>query len=304
MTIPQPTWLDRAAYPFTSRALRLPEGTLYYVDEGAGEPVVLVHGTPTWSFEYRHLIAALRPRHRVIALDHLGFGLSERPADADYRPEGHARRFAAFVDALGLDRFSLVTHDFGGPIALPFAAARPERVARLVLFNTWIWPFDDDPKMQRRARLVQGALGRFLYRAFNASLRLIMPSAYGDRRKLTPAIHAQYLAPFRDRDARVRVLHALARALLGSRDHYAALHQRRAVLDAIPTRVIWGLADSAFGPADLERMRRALPSADVHALPGVGHWPHEEAPEEVARLLAEHLARPTPAPRLRQAAAP
>lgn len=302
MTFSQPTWLDRAAYPFTSRALRLPEGTLHYVDEGAGEPVVLVHGTPTWSFEYRHLIAALRPRHRVIALDHLGFGLSERPAEADYRPEGHARRFAAFVDALGLDRFSLVTHDFGGPIALPFAAARPERVARLVLFNTWIWPFDDDPKMQRRARLVQGALGRFLYRYFNASLRLIMPSAYGDRRKLTPAIHAHYLAPFRDRDARVRVLHALARALLGSRDHYAALHQRRAVLDAIPTRVIWGLADSAFGPADLERMRRALPSADVHALPGVGHWPHEEAPEEVARLLAEHLARP--APRLRQAAAP
>lgn len=284
-----PAWLDRRAFPFTSRTLALPEGRLHYVDEGEGEAVVLVHGTPTWSFEYRRLIAALRPRHRVLALDHLGFGLSERPPGADYRPEAHARRFAGFVDALGLSRFSLVTHDFGGPIALPFAAAQPERVRRLVLFNTWIWPFDDDPVMLKRARLAGGAFGRFLYRWFNASLRLLMPSAFGDRRKLTPELHAQYLAVFRDRDARVRVLHALARALLGSRDHYAALFERRATLDAIPTRVIWGLADHAFSPRDLERLRQALPSADVHTLPGVGHWPHEEAPEQVAELVEDHL---------------
>lgn len=289
--VPPPAWLDTAAYPFTSRAVALADGTLHYVDEGAGEVVVLVHGTPTWSFEYRHLIAALRPRYRVIALDHLGFGLSERPRGADYRPEGHARRFAEFVEALGLGRFSLVTHDFGGPIALPFAAEHPERVASLVLFNTWMWPFDDDPQMTWRARVAGGAFGRLLYRWFNASLRLIMPSAYGERRRLTRAIHGQYLAPFRDRDARVRVLHALARALLGSREHYAALYERRAALAAIPTAVIWGLADSAFQPPCLERLRRALPAAEVHALAGVGHWPHEEAPEHAATLVGAHLAR-------------
>ena len=80
------SWVDREAYPFRSRWLALPEGRLHYVDEGTGgeahDPIVLVHGTPTWSFEYRHLIAGLRPSRRVIALDHLGFGLSERPADA------------------------------------------------------------------------------------------------------------------------------------------------------------------------------------------------------------------------------
>jgi haloalkane dehalogenase len=289
----QPAWLDRNAYPFAARSLALPEGRLHYVDEGpadAADVLVLVHGTPTWSFEYRHLIHALRPRHRVIALDHLGFGLSERPPAADYRPEAHARRFAAFITALGLPRFTLVTHDFGGPIALPFAAAHPERLAGLVLFNTWLAPFTD-PTMLRRARWVAGRLGRFLYRSLNASLRLIMPSAYARRRRLTPAIHAQYLAPFRDRDARDYVLHTLARALLDSREHYAALHARRDVLARLPTTILWGLADSAFGPAYLERLREALPAADVHALADAGHWPHEEAPDQVAALVAAHLAR-------------
>ena len=288
-----PAWLDRAAFPFAARSLALPDGRIHYIDEGpegADSLLVLVHGTPTWSFEYRHLIRALRPRHRVIALDHLGFGLSDRPAAADYRPEAHARRFAEFVEALGLPRFTLVTHDFGGPIALPFAAAHPDRVAGLVLFNTWLAPFTD-PLMLRRARLVAGAFGRFLYRYCNASLRLIMPSAYARRRRLTPAIHGQYLAPFTDRDARVHVLHTLARALLGSHEHYAALPARRHVLARLPTTVIWGLADSAFGPAYLERLRESLPAAHIHALADVGHWPHEEAPDEVLAHLEAHLAR-------------
>ena len=78
-------WVDRDAYPFRSRWLELPEGKLHYIDEGEGELVLFVHGTPTWSFEYRHLVRALSSGHRCIAVDHLGFGLSDRPANAAYR---------------------------------------------------------------------------------------------------------------------------------------------------------------------------------------------------------------------------
>src|SRR5688572_12615386 len=82
-----PAWLDRAAYPFASRWCDLPGGErLHYVDEGAGETLLFAHGTPTWSFEWRHLIRALAPTHRCVAPDHLGFGLSDRPADAAYTP--------------------------------------------------------------------------------------------------------------------------------------------------------------------------------------------------------------------------
>jgi haloalkane dehalogenase len=288
-----PRWLDRDAYPFVSRFVDLPEGRMHYLDEGppGAEVILFVHGTPTWSFEWRHLVRPLSATHRCVAPDLLGFGLSERPAGAAYTPEAHAARLAAFVDALGLDRFTLVVHDFGGPIALPLALDRPGRVTRLVALNSWMWPFDDE-RMRRRARQASGRLGRFLYRRLNASLRLLMPSVYGDRRKLTGAIHRQYLAPFPDAVGRERVLFALARALLGSEAFYADLWRRREALAALPALVVWGLADDAFPPAYLERWRQALPDARVVALDGVGHWPHEEAPEAVLAAVRGLLAAP------------
>jgi haloalkane dehalogenase len=281
-------WVDRDAYPFRSRWLELPEGKLHYIDEGDerdGDPILFVHGTPTWSFEYRHLVRDLGGARRCIAVDHLGFGLSDRPANATYTPEAHARRLRAFVEALGLRRFALVVHDFGGPIALPLALEDPSRVTRLVVLNSWMWSFADDPEMAKRARLASGALGRFLYRRLNASLRLIAPSAYGDRRKLTKAIHRQYLAPFPDADGRERVLWALARALLGSSAFYEELWQQRRRLAGVPTLIVWGMKDTAFRAHLLARWRRAVPHAEVVEIPDVGHWPHEESPDAVIAAL-------------------
>jgi haloalkane dehalogenase len=280
-------WLDRGEYPFASHMVRLRDGSMHYADEGSGPPVVLSHGTPTWSFEYRHVIRVLARTHRVIAPDHLGFGLSERPPDADYSPEAHGERFREFVDQLGLGSFALVVHDYGGPIALPLAL--DGRVSRLVLMNTWMWSFDDDPEMRKRGRLVAGAFGRFLYRNLNASLRMLMPSAYGDRRRLTPRIHRQYLEVFRNPADRVRVLWPLARGLLGSRRYYDELFRRGTSLRNIPTLIVWGMKDSAFRPHQLDRWVKLLPMAQVARIPDAGHWPHEEAPSEVAEAIERFL---------------
>src|SRR5690606_18391048 len=105
---------------------------------------------------------------------------------------------------------------------------------------------EDDPSMKRAARLAGSGLARLLYRWANASLRLIMPGAYGDRSRLTPAIHAQYLAAFRDADSRERVLFALARSLMGSSRYYKTLWERRRRLAEVPVTIIWGMRDSAF----------------------------------------------------------
>jgi haloalkane dehalogenase len=284
-----PAWLDREAYPFTLRSLTVPHGRLAYVDEGAGEPLLFVHGTPTWSFEYRHLIRDLSTDYRCIAVDNLGFGLSDRPAGFDYSPTSHAAVLAAFVDRLGLDRFTLVTHDYGVPFALPLALDRPGRVRRLVLLNSWMWRLADDPHFRRGARLAGGTLGRFLYRRLNFSLRVLLPHAYGDRRALTPAIHRQYLAPFPDADSRGRVLWPLARALLASGDHFDSLWQRRDRLATVPTLLLWGMKDRALPPRLLPRWRQALPTAEVIELPDAGHWPHEEAPQAVLTHLRRFL---------------
>jgi haloalkane dehalogenase len=163
-------------------------------------------------------------------------------------------------------------------------------VTRLVILNSWMWPFDDDKEMANRARLVQGALGRWMYRNLNASLRMLMPSAYAQRSRLTKAIHRQYLEPFANPDDRVLVLWPLARALLASSAFYRDLYSRIGALRSIPTSIIWGLRDTAFRPHQLARWQRELPEAAVLTLDAAGHWPHEEAPSEVAEAVAEFLA--------------
>ena len=281
-----PGWLDRAGWPYAPRFVALPEGRLHYVDEGSGDTVVLVHGTPTWSYEWRHVIAALGNAHRIVAIDHLGFGLSERPTGVGYAPEDHARRFRAAMSHLApADPITLVVHDFGGPIALDWALDHADRLARVVVVNSWMWSFDDDPAMRRKAAMIRGTVGRWLYRRLNASLRLIMPSAYGDRRRLTPAIHEQYLRVFPDPDSREQVLFALATSLLGSSAFFDRLWQRRDQLDGVPVHLLWGMRDSAFPPSVLGRWQQALPGAHTTRIEAAGHWPHEEEPEAFVRAL-------------------
>jgi len=286
-----PTWVDREAFPFRSRFLEVAPGRrVHYVDEGEGDVVLFVHGTPTWSFEWRHCIRALSRTHRCIAMDNLGFGLSDRPRDFDYAPESHARVLRVFVDRLALTDVTLVVHDYGGPIGLPLVLERPTVVRRVVLLNTWMWSFEEDPAMVRKARMGGGSVGRLLYRYANFSIRVLMPYAYADRTKLTPRIHAQYLAPFRETESRERVLWPLARAILGSSRYYDSLWRMRDRLLDVPTLVIWGMEDPAFQPGLLDRWRHALRSATIVELP-VGHWPQEEAADQVTRAMQDFLAR-------------
>ena len=281
------------------RYVTLRHGRMHYLDEGAGPVLLFVHGTPTNSYEFRHLIKRFSATHRCVAPDHLGFGKSDRPADFSYTPEAHAAALREFVDKLGLTRFTLVVHDFGGPIGLPLAMTEglsgPDRaipsrmVDRVVIMNSWAWPLNDDPKMAKAAAFAAGGVGRFLYRYANASLRVIMPAAYGDRRKLTKDIHRQYLDVFRDRHARVLVLHALAKALLASRAHYQSLLDRLGALRSLPVLIVWGMKDSAFQPYHLERWQSLLPEARVVPIDSAGHWPHEEEPARVIEAIERFL---------------
>jgi pimeloyl-ACP methyl ester carboxylesterase len=284
-----PAWLDREAYPFTNHWAELSGGRrMHYADEGQGHTVLFVHGTPTWSFEWRHLIRGLAATHRCVAPDLLGFGLSDRPRDFAYTPEAHADALAEFVDRLALRDVTLIVHDYGGPVALPLALDGTGRVRRIVLLNTWMWSFAGDADMERKGRIAGGRLGRLLYRHLNFSLRVLMPHAYGDRRKLTPAVHRQYLAPFPDAWSRGTVLWRLARAILGSGTYYDSLWERRERLRELPALVVWGTRDPAFAPRWLARWRATLPAARVVEL-DAGHWPQEEAPDETLAALREFL---------------
>jgi haloalkane dehalogenase len=281
--------LDRTVYPFADHWAEVGPGRMHFVDEGSGETVLFVHGTPTWSFEWRHVIRALAPAYRCVAPDLIGFGLSDRPRDFAYTPEAHAAVLAEFVDRTITGPFTLVVHDFGGPIALPLALRDSGGVRRLVVINSWMWSFAGDREMEQKGRVAGGAAGRFLYRWLNMSLRVLTPYAYGDRRKLTPAIHRQYLERFPDRWSRGAVLWPLARAILGSGEYYDSLWRERQKLRDRPALVLWGLRDKAFPPRMLGQWREALPQARVVELAASGHWPHEEEPDLVIEELRRFL---------------
>jgi haloalkane dehalogenase len=166
-----------------------------------------------------------------------------------------------------------------------------KQVTRLVVLNTWMWSFAGDAGVKRAAAIVGGPFGRFLYRRANFSIRVIMPAAFADRKKLTREMHAQYMSPFSDAWSREAVLWTLARSLLGSSPHYEGLWRRRNALADIPSLIVWGMKDPAFRPHHLSRWRDVLPSAEVLELP-VGHWPQEEMPEAVAAAVARFMHRP------------
>lgn len=283
-----PAWLDRSMYPFASRWFDSRDGRMHYVDEGVGSPVVFVHGTPTWSFLYRHLVTQLATHHRVIAVDHLGFGLSDKPRDAAYEPRDHARRLLALLDELDLSGATLVVHDFGGPIGLSAAMERLDRIDRLVLFNTWMWSVDGDPAIARGAKIAGSWFGRLLYRHLNFPVKVLMPQAMGDRGVLTPHVHAHYLAPLGTPDERMGAW-ACARALLQSGPWFDELWAARDRLAGKPMQLLWGMRDPTFGPAYLERWKQAFPRADVHTFPTSGHFVPEEVPNTVVPVLRRFI---------------
>ncbi|MCX4247510.1 alpha/beta fold hydrolase [Paraliomyxa miuraensis] len=280
----RPAWLSPTLYPFAPRTHVTDEGRMSYLDEGEGRPILFVHGTPSWSFEWRHAIASLRSSHRCIAPDHLGFGLSDKPRNAAYAPADHARRLRALVQALDLRDLTLVVHDFGGPIGLSLALEEPERIASVVVLNSWMWAHADRPAIRRMSSLVASPLGRFLYLWLNASPRWIVPMAFGDRSRLDRQTHQHYLRPFGRRHERLGPW-TLGCELAGSDPWYASLWARREVLSRRPLTFAWGMKDPAFGPDYLARWREAFPNARTVEIPGAGHFPQEEAPDLITDAI-------------------
>lgn len=284
----QSDWLDRTEYPFESRFLQLDAGRLHYIDEGQGAPIVFVHGTPTWSFLYRHLIRDLSRDYRCIAPDNLGFGLSDKPAGADYSFAAHSRNLAALIDHLGLREITLVVHDLGGPIGLGYALDHPEQISRLVISNTTLWPMVGEFAVPPVGKLFGTAIGRFLYLRLNVSPRALLPMVYADRTKLTPAIHQHYIAPFPQPDDR-HAMFSFAREISSGAPSLAALWERRASIADIPALLIWGMKDVAFGPRYLARWQSFLPNARSLSLPNVGHFAQEEAPAEMIAAMRSFM---------------
>lgn len=285
----------RALYPFTSHRCDLGGVTLHYLDEGPRDApvIVMLHGNPTWSFYWRTLIPELSRTHRVIAPDHVGCGLSDKPQVYPYTLEQHIRNLEALLTHLAVRDVTLMVHDWGGGIGVGYATRHPDNVARLVCFNTaaffepvLYWPI-------RWARLP--GLGDVLLRGFNAFALAALVAGTSQRQRFTLEVRAGYLAPYRTWHDRIAILRFVQDIPLEpghpTRKTIDDIEARLPLLRDKPLLILWGADDPVFTvDTFLAGWRQRFPEAEVHVLEGAGHYVVEDAHERILPLVLKFLA--------------
>ena len=276
-------------YPFHPQYFSINGHPLHYIDEGQGNTLLFVHGTPSWSFDFRNVIKALSPRFRCIAIDHIGFGLSDKPEHYDYSTANHSKTLAAFVEEKQLDNITLVVHDFGGPIGLNVAMQMPDKIKNLVVLNSWLWSSETDAAFIKLRKVLNNPLLPFLYRYLNFSPRFVLPQSFGDH-KLPSQLLKQYTRPFANRTQRNGAL-AFARSLLNDQAWFESLWNNRASIANKPTLFVWGMKDPVISPAYLDKFVSGFPHSTVVKLETSGHFPQEEQPEAVVEAMRAFLGK-------------
>ncbi|HEY6563553.1 MAG TPA: alpha/beta fold hydrolase [Pirellulaceae bacterium] len=256
--------------------------------------MVFVHGNPTWLFHWRRLLARFRHTHRVIAVDHLGSGLSDRPRGYLYSLADHSRNLAHFLDGLGLSSVTLVAQDWGGAIGLHCGLMeRPGTLERVVLFNTGAFPPSRVPK--RIAICTWPWLGPFLIQGCNAFPQAALRMALVRPQRLSPTERDGILAPYRSWRAREGILGFLRDIPRSMRHptwrHLEHLEANLTKLRNCPIACIWGMRDWCFDEPCLERLHAHLPHAEVTRVEEAGHWVVEDAPDVCERALEDFLRR-------------
>ena len=290
----------RSLYPWESHHVDVGRGVrMHYLDEGAGEPLVMLHGNPTWSFYWRHLVAGLSSSYRTIVPDHVGCGLSDKPGDDQY--EYVLRRrvedLELLLESLGItDNITLVLHDWGGMIGLAFATLHPERVKRLVILNTAGFGLPEGRRLPWQIAMV-----RYLpmfpvpvrgLNAFSRGANRLCSTRPGG---LSPLARRAYLAPYDSWAHRIAVQRFVEDIPLRPGDRSFALVERVArelgQFAKVPLLVCWGRRDFVFDDAFLAEWKRRLPHAEVNAFDDAGHYVLEDAHERIIPLMTDFLAR-------------
>lgn len=280
-----PAWINTEEYPFIPKKFAQPMGTMRYVDVGSGDPFVMVHGNPSWSFEFRALIKHFAQTHRCIAPDHIGFGLSDKPADWTYLPQQHAENLERLLESLNLHNLTLIFDDWGGPIALSYAIKHPEKVKNIIVTNTWLWPVNDDWYYRAFSGFMGGAIGRWLIRRYNFFAWSVVKVAYGDKSKLTPEVHRHFLQALPE--GQRKGSYVFPKQIIGATDWLAGLWNQRQKLDGKVKLIAWGMKDIAFREKEMRRWAAAFPTAVVVRYSNAGHF----VAEEEATALINHITQ-------------
>lgn len=274
--------IDQQQLPFQSYYIDLESGArIHYLDEGEGPVLLLLHGNPTWSYLYRHIIAALKDDFRLIAPDYPGFGLSTPPQRYRFTAREHADSMIDLVEALDLTEVTIMVQDWGGPIGFAAAEAMSERTSGFIIGNTWAWPLE---RIGHKifSTLMGGWVGQFGAWCCNAVVRFFM--SQGVVNQLSAADLEMYLAPFADPDSRSPT-HIFPAQLWDADEFLGDVYEGLDDLSGLPVLITWGMDDFAFKEPERVRFEQIFTRHQTVLLEGAGHFIQEDAPVEIASAI-------------------
>lgn len=288
----------RHLYPYPSNYIDINGLNYHFLDQGKGDPVVMLHGNPTWSFYFRNLVNALSDQFRTVVPDHIGCGLSDKPSIKayDYRLQRRVDDVASLLDHLKIkDKISLILHDWGGAIGMAYALRYPQRINRFVVMNTAAFFPPKGKLLPIRLRLVRNVkpFGILALQGFNLfALSALCMAAH---KRLDKPVKKGLIAPYNSWHNRIATLMfvkdiPVARSdpsygLIKSLDEN--LHQ----LSHIPMMICWGERDFVFDMDYFKEWRRRFPGAEIHSFVNAGHYVLEDVPDEIAVLVKNFLLK-------------
>lgn len=283
---------------------------MHYVDEGEGEPILCLHGQPTWSYLYRNFIPPLSETHRVIVPDHKGYGKSETPANSEYTFKNHVENLAALIEHLQLENITIVCQDWGGPIAAAYTLRHPDKVKRLCLMNTMMgygFAVRDMPKSEPRPpKLQDSAWFQWVLKVHeNGTYRSIMETlgdnVVSNMKKLyfhnsaviTPEWIRAYSLPFATKEETIAAVEFPLDAALGRIKDYVVEGIKTGNLEKLrakPAMLAEGMLDQAMPPAlVIDDFKRLFPNGPIVKLKNAGHFCQEDAPETLVALIQQFI---------------
>ena len=285
--------IEGSLYPFTSYFLDLEHHNFHYIDEGQGDPLLMVHGNPTWSFYYRNLVLGLKKTHRCVVPDHMGMGKSDKPQNYTYTLTKHIDNLESLVEKLRLDNITLMLHDWGGAIGMGFAVRHPNKIKRIVLFNTAAFLSDNIPVLLRLCRIP--LLGALAIRGFNAFALGAVNMACKNKNRMTDQVRAGYLAPYNNYGNRIANLRFVQDIPLNSKTPSFSIvkniEENLGQFASLPILIAWGAKDFVFTDEFLNRWEEIFPKAEVHLIPDAGHYVVEDAHDSILLWVVDFLKR-------------
>lgn len=268
----------------------------HYLDEGTGEPVVMLHGNPTWSFFYRDLVKALRDSYHVIVPDHVGCGMSDKPKASEYpyTLERRVEDLEKLLAHLGIrENITLIVHDWGGMIGMTYAVRNPDAVRRFIVMNTAAFHLPAHMKFPTPLWIVRDTpLGALLVRGLNAFC-LGAAAFCCTKKRMTPVVRQGYLSPYDSWDNRIAVLRFVQDIPLKkgdpSYDLVSKVDAGLAQFAERPVMLLWGEKDFVFDCGFLQQWIRRFPKAQVHRFADSGHYILEDSGTEIIPLIKDFL---------------